>query len=217
MKLVIFHLKHLIRHPPRHLCGLYSRIMRSIPVHVRSIGWTGGGCLVIVGHRGEGELQIGSQLVPFTPWGPITDPFLPWGGSINPKFSATARLMENVVKALVWAAFRNSFSGTACKIRASYFQVMVGIQFFFTVTWDRSSRSCVQAYFCSYMSCCMLLLCTSCITRFQNRLPDVTGCLELMISSNFTWYSLVLKLTRRYSPVIYFRVKNVMLNGVTIV
>ena len=50
------------------------------------------------------------------------------------------------------------------------------------------------------------------ITRFQNRLSDVTGCFELMISSNFTWYYLVLKLTRRCSPVIYFRVKNVMLN-----
>ena len=35
--------------------------MLSIPVHVRSIGWIGGGCLVIVGHRGEGELDIRYQ------------------------------------------------------------------------------------------------------------------------------------------------------------
>ena len=149
--------------------------------------------------------------------GPSTYPTTPFFGSMNPNFSATPKSSEKEVRALVWLRFSNSLSETACKMRASSFQVMVGIQFFFRVTRGRSSRIVVQAFFCSTMSCCMLLLYTAYITRCQNRLPSVTGCFELMISSNLTWYSLVWKLTRRYAPLIYFRVTYVTVNLTTFV
>lgn len=64
MKLIIFHLKHLIRHRRVHIDGLHSRKMLSNPVHFPSKRWTHRLCLVIVAHSGEGELEIGSQLVP---------------------------------------------------------------------------------------------------------------------------------------------------------
>ena len=92
MKLVIFHLKHLIRHLPDHIGWLYSRTMLSIPVHVLSIRWIGGGCFVIVGQREEGKLQIGSQVLSIHSLGPHHRPLPSVGWFDQPKLLSHSQI-----------------------------------------------------------------------------------------------------------------------------
>ena len=66
--------------------------MLSIPVHVPSIRWIGGGCLAIKGHRGEGELQIGSQLVPIHSLGTHNRPLPSLGWLDQPKLFSHSQI-----------------------------------------------------------------------------------------------------------------------------
>ena len=135
MKPLIFHLIQYIHHLPGQIGRLRPGIMLSIPAHVRSILWIGGVSGIITGHGRAGKLDIGTQHIPHHARGLFDQPKL---------FSYT-QIKGKGGQGFGLVAVQQLSLGTAYKIKASSFQVMVGIKFFFTLTRSRSSLSKVLA------------------------------------------------------------------------
>ena len=133
MKPLIFHLIQYIHHLPGQIGRLRPGIMLSIPAHVRSIRWIGGVSGIIIGHGRAGKLDIGTQHIPHHARGLFDEPKLFSYTQIKGKGGQGFGLVAVQQLSLAY------------KIKASSFQVMVGIKFFFTLTRNRSSLSKVLA------------------------------------------------------------------------